>query len=435
MKRYIPTALLGLAVAVTAGCEEMSPTASDPALLPVAPTTVGVDLSFSEFGTDVQRFDGFGRTADLNQAVVAFEYAEALEARTVVRFAAFPEAVTVPGSGGVVVTDSTLSFVGGRIVVLVDSATVPDAESVELTAAALEVDRWDAASLSWTMAVDTVDDALPWDEPGAGPVRTLRTITWDPAPGDTLIFEVDSATVTGWADSTAAGRGLRLSTGTPGVRLELTTIYLDVDVRPSVRPDTLVVRTVVPETRDFVYAPPPPPPGADFRVGGAPSWRTTFRFAIPDTLHGPPALCEAVGCPFELTAESVNYATLTLQTAASPPGFQPDDTLTMDVRSVLSEEDLPKSPLGGSLVGVLGYRVAPEFFGDQAGEEITVGVTPFVQDLIRGETPAGDPAPNTLALLSYFEPLSVSLMTFEGPGPREPTLRLVLTTRVGVPLR
>ncbi len=50
-----------------------------------------------------------------------------------------------------------------------------------------------------------------------------------------------------------------------------------------------------------------------------------------------------------------------------------------------------------------------------------------------GEDAAGNPAPNTLALLSVFEPLSIAYASFEGPGSvGEPQLRLVLT--IGPPV-
>ena len=50
-----------------------------------------------------------------------------------------------------------------------------------------------------------------------------------------------------------------------------------------------------------------------------------------------------------------------------------------------------------------------------------------------GVDQAGNPAPNTLVLLSVFEPFSITFASFEGPGSaNEPYLRLVLT--IGPPV-
>lgn len=95
---------------------------------------------------------------------------------------------------------------------------------------------------------------------------------------------------------------------------------------------------------------------------------------------------------------------------------------------------MPKSPLGSSLiVEPLGRAVAPDAFGSSPGAVIEVPFTRFARDLLRGEDLAGSPAPNTLALLSVFEPLSIAYASFEGPGSAaEPILRLILT--IGPPV-
>lgn len=436
-----PAALLAAAVVVSSGCDETSPTAADPSLLPVAPTTVEVRIPFSDFGHDVGKTPGYGRVSALNTALVANRFQGALDARALVRFADYPASVSVANDAGVVVTDTSLAFLRGRVVALIDTTNAVYDGPVTLVAEALNGGRWDSRSVSWDRAVDTVPDMRDWPEPGAGPAVAVDTAVWDPSSGDSIVFEVDSITVNAWADTTDAGRGLRVSAADAGTRLELSSVLLRLDVLPSVRPDTLLERPVDITSKGFVYdAGPPPPSAGEFRVGSAPSWRTTFGVQLADTLNGPPELCEAFGCPFLLTAESVNYAALTLTTAPSPPGFQPDDTLSLDVRAVLSEQELPKSPLSASLLGPssagFGVRIPPEYFEEGSSGTVSMGITSFIQDLLRGETPLGDPAPTTLALLTLFEPLSLEILTFEGAGTdEEPYLRMILTTRVGVPLR
>ena len=424
----------------TVACEDMTPTSTDSSLLPVTPLTLEIRLPYSEFGADLELTGGFGNESQLNTSLIAGEHQGVLNARAWVRFAEFPTDVVLADSNGIVVTDSMPAYVGGRVTAFVDTISAMYDEPPVLAASAL-TEAWDPESVNWTNAVDSVADVQPWSEPGGGVLTMLDEVTWDPAEGDTVVFEVDSATVNAWADTTDGSRGVLFSTGDSGVRLELSFVSLNVDIRSSVNPDTLLERTIIAAARSFIYDPPPPDPQGEIRVGGTPSWRSTFRVALPDTLHGPEELCETVGCPFELRSESVNFAALVLHSATSPPGFQPDDTLAFDARAALSAANLPKSPLGTSLLatsfaGLAGAAVPPDFFGDEPEGELTVGITGFIQDLLRGETTRGDPAPTSISLLSIFEPLSLDLMTFAGPGDEnEPFLRVILTTRVGVPLR
>jgi len=372
------------AVLGTLACEDTTPTSTDSSLLPVTPITIEVRLPYSTFGADLELTEGFGREADLNTSLVAGEYQGVLNARALIRFAEFPTDVVLADSNGIVVTDSMPTYVGGRVTAFVDTITAVYDEPPLLVASAL-TEAWDTESATWANAVDTVADVQPWSTPGGGAINVLDAVAWDPTEGDTIVFTVDSAAVNAWADTTDGSRGLLISTEDPGVRLELTFVSLVVDIRSSVNPDTLLERSIGTEARSFIYDPPPPDPQGEIRIGGAPSWRSTFRIAIPDTLNGPEELCEVVGCPFELRAESVNFAALVLHSATSPPGFQPDDTLAFDVRAALSEDNLPKSPLGTSLlatsfVGLAGAAVPPEW---------------------------GDPAPTSISLLSIFEPLSL----------------------------
>ena len=61
-------------------------------------------------------------------------------------------------------------------------------------------------------------------------------------------------------------------------------------------------------------------------------------------------------------------------------------------------------------------------------------MTLFVRELVAGPVDGVTP-PNTLALLSVLEPLSIAFASFEGPGGAgEPRLRLVLTIGSAVEL-
>jgi len=186
----------------------------------------------------------------------------------------------------------------------------------------------------------------------------------------------------------------------------------------------------------FLYDPFPEPPADGIRIGGAPAWRTVFRMAIPAALAGPPELCAELGCPFVLTRENVSFAALLLTTRSSPPAFQPTDTVRLDLRPVTRPDRLPKSPLGSSLLGFFGEGIPPEAFGSSPGREVVLPLTGYVADLLPGDSTTGPPVPETVALLSIFEPGSFEFASFAGPGdPAEPILRLIITVDDTVRLR
>jgi hypothetical protein len=131
----------------------------------------------------------------------------------------------------------------------------------------------------------------------------------------------------------------------------------------------------------------------------------------------------------------VSHAALVLTSRSTEAAFQPTDSIGLDVRPVFNRSAMPKAPLGNSLIlELFGRRVGPEAFGSTPGEVIEIPFTTFIRDLIRGVRDDGVVAPDALALLSVFEPISIAFASFEGPGSaNEPFLRLVLT--IGPPIR
>ena len=256
----------------------------------------------------------------------------------------------------------------------------------------------------------------------------MATAIWDPSEGDSVVIEVDSAGAALLADSAGARRGFRLDALTEGARLDLSTLVYSVSARSSIDPDTLVDLSVNPIIRTFIYAPEPAAPEGEIRVGGAPAWRSVFTVDLPTVLDGPASLCAQVPCPVVLTPESLISASMILTTRAPDPAFQPTDSVSLDVRPVLEPSRLPKSPLGSSLVGLLGVRVGPESFEGEAGVEIEVPLGLYIESLLRIEAEEDPEVKPTLAILSSFEPLSLYFATFEGPeSPAGPQLRLILT--------
>lgn len=422
-----------LACAAFSACDEEFPTGVVDGPLPGEPITVEVEIPWSEFASNLEVFGGYGSAADLGLGFVALQFADTLDARTLYRFARYPEAVTVRDTTGALRPDSTLTFVGGRLIARFDTLASTNAGPVSL-GLGLIGQEWDPTTTTWDAAIDTINDLRPWNEAGAGPVVVLDTAVWDPSVADTIVFELDSATVAAWSDTTDLSRGARIESFDAGPRLQINSARLSLDVRPSSNPDTLVQVGVGTRATTFIYSPFPEPPPDGVRIGGAPSWRTILDVAIPAELDGYPGLCAAVSCPFTLEPGQISFAALRLTSRTTAAAFQPTDTVRLDVRPVFDRAAMPKSPLGTSLVGAqFGRPVSPDAFGANPGQVIEVPFTSFARDLLRGEDARGNPAPNTLALLSVFEPLSIAFASFAGPGSaNEPVLRLVLT--VGPPV-
>ena len=427
MRRILLAGVLALSAGTLVGCTEEMPTATDGDLLPVEVLTIEVSIPFTEFGRDLQRFSGYGTADSLPSMVVAREYKGELEARGLVRWAEVGTVMTVMDSTGATRPDSSLTFLSGRVVALIDTVASVFDGPVTLAAGALQ-DSWHPPTATWEHAVDTIGARIPWTSPGGGPVHQMGTGEWTLEQGDTLFIEVDSAELGVWTDTAATSTGLRLDAETAGARMTVLGAQLRLDVRPSSNPDTVVEMVVGSNGSTLVYDPPPTPPDSGIVIGGAPAWRTFFRVELPELLDGPPELCAKVGCPYELDADAVSFAALVLTTEAGPPAYQPTDFVWLDVRTVLSPAALPKSPLGDAMAGIFGHALPAEYFGASAGAEVSIPITAYVQNLIRGKTVTGNPVPTTIALLSAPEPSALELATFQGlEGANPPYLMLILT--------
>ena len=427
MKRTPVATILVTAAWGLLACQESSPTSVDGDLIPVGARTVEIVLPWSAFGTDVRTYGGFGSPNDLFSQTVAEDFEGTLDSRALTRFRDFPIAVAVQDSLGENRTDSSLTYLDGYVVARFDTLRSRADGPVELALNILQED-WHSPSTTWDFKVDTVQNRDPWAEPGGGPASPLGTATWDPATGDSIVFPLDSATLSLFNDSVGIRRSARLDMATPGALVELLGLTLRINTRPSINQDTIVVLAATPLDETFVYTPFPEPPEDGIRVGGAPAWRTVLTVDIPTVLNGPESLCEVMGCPFTVDPARLNYASLILTSQESlPAAFQPTDSILLDVRPVLVPERLPKSPLGPSFLGLAGRAVAPAVFAEEAGTEIPIAVTEFVRTLINPDTAVSN-VPPELAILSLLEPFSVSFGAFDGPGtPGEPRLRLVMT--------
>jgi hypothetical protein len=412
---------------VTAGaCTETMPTGTDDSQLPGEPVTVSLQLAWDEFASNLQVFGGFGRVDDMESTVVARAY-DGLESRTLVRFGAIPRSAQVRDSTGTLRTDSALAFIDAYVVVLVDSAASTNTGAVRLAFGQTQ-EMWDTRTANWTNAVDTIGGPVPWSSPGGGMVTPLATWDFDPSAGDSAQFFFDSATIAQWREGGDSVRAGRIDLLTDGHRLKLVGAALRVIATSPLDQDTVIIFDVPATQATFIYDPPATAPVDGLRVGGSPAWRTVLDVALPTTLDGPPALCDAVGCPFALGPQHVTYAGLELRTRSSPTAFQPTDTVSMEVRPVLDKTTLPKAPLGTPLGGTAqGTAVPPEAFGVE-GSTVDLPITRYVQSFLAGPDASGRAPPTTLAILPAPEPSTFSFASFYGPGgANAPVLNLVLT--------
>ena len=420
-------AAAGAGLVLFTGCQDEVPTATDTGLIPINPITVEVLLDFEDFVTELDVIGGFGSPADLGRGLVARGYRGTLDARTLVRFGNFQRSISVEDSLGVTRADSAYTALGGQIVIVVDSTNAIPDTPVTLTAA-ITTTPWDRETATWDLAIDSLGVSMLWPTPGAGSSTPIGSVLFDPSMSDTVVIAVDSATIAAWTDSTNLARGAMIDVVDVGARLEFSSVTLSIDIRPSINLDTIVSLTGGPSERTFIFQPSPDPDPPGLRVGGTPAWRTIMTVDVPETLTGPPELCALVGCPLTLTAERINQAELVLTTSFDDPAFAPLSAVLVDIRSVLAPELLPRSPLGESMVGVLGQAVAPELFDAETGTTVSFPMTFFIQDLIRGVTRFDEPAPTTISIMTTFEPLLLGFGSFQGPGgPGAPTLRLILT--------
>lgn len=430
LRRAVPAVL---AVAVV-GCSQQDPTSVDTTLLPEQPVTVEMSFPWTDFGSNVTYYGGYGSAAQTGTGYVANDFENKLTARTLVRFGAYPTSATVIDTLGNQTTDYDISFHGGRVVAFFDTLGSVVTKPVTLSLAVLTSD-WDARTATWTWAVDTVGDMVPWDQPGAGPATFLTTTVWDPSSGDSAVFQLDSAQAVTWQDSlvgNASMVGARLSALTPGARLKVSDVALRLDTKSSLQPDTSLVLSDDRTDLTFVYTPPPNAPTDGIRTGGVPAWRTVLDLNLPRTLNGPAALCAVVQCPMTLTANEITYAALVLHTKTSDPAYAPSDSVYLDARPVFDRSLLPKAPLGASIItSGVGRRLPAALFGaaDQ-GSTVEIPITTWMQAVVADTT---NLAPRAVALLATYEPYALTYASFYGPGsPLAPTLRLIVS--VGPPV-
>lgn len=380
--------------------------------------------SFLLFDTS---FTGYSKASDATFGMVA-RVEEAgqvvLRANQLYRFSLPPTVISVRlATNNQVVPDSAPVYFAGRLVLKLDTVVVPGTRPARYTLFRT-TQEWDG-SATWTHAVDSGSVHTPWTTPGGTRGAVIDTATYE--AGDSLVFDVDSATLAIWRDTANKARGALIAAETPGARIRIASATVRLSTRPSVRPDTTYNFDIVPTHRTFVFEPNAPGTTRQLRVGGIPAWRTVFRLRSDlETLSFPCPTSQGI-CNVPLDSANITLAQLLLKPIKSPAGFEPEDTTLIDVRGLTLSPAIPleRSPLGNRIVeGADIAVVAPQLFASPTATDVVrINITGFLAHLTSSIEPE-DRLPPYITLLQVPEPSTFGFAAFE-PGP---SLRLVLTT-------
>ncbi|HEX6937794.1 MAG TPA: hypothetical protein VF158_00170 [Longimicrobiales bacterium] len=425
--------LASLAAALLAGCADEDPVGLDPLVPPGAVRTYEVVLDAAQFLVQDTAIVGFSTAAATDQGIVAEDHEGVLDAHTLVRFALPLSSITYTDTAGSTKIDNSPILVSGGVVARLDTLQAPRDEPVTLALYTI-AEAWDEGTADWTFRVDTGGVAEPWAEPG-GTRGTLVSTAQLAADADSLIFDVDSATLALWSDTTNQARGALIVAQTPGARLRFADFDLVLQARPSARPDTLVADTVGWNRLTYVYDPAPAHDGS-LLVGGTPAWRSYLQFRTGlDTVAVDVPCTGGEACSLRLGDVAINYAGLQLQPLRSPAGFAPDDTVRITFHQVLGGGQVPlaRAPLSGEISGAL--LTVPRSAFDGGGAPVEVGLTGTLRAIVAAAARAGDDElPITLALLdrdhvirSGGDTFGIAAFAPARAGIAAPKLRLIIS--------
>lgn len=413
-RRLILSGLLAAFAGAAAACSDQTPTLVD-GELPAGsiPLTREVILPASEFFRLIGAFDGYGGISGAPFVVIANDY-EGLHAHALAKFVGFPTRVTYQRNGAEQV-DSLFTYQGSQLVVRVDTAASTQGPvTLRLWAAA---QRWDAASATWEVAVDTGSVRTPWSEPGGtrGDLLSETTFTVGPVGADSAVFVLSGENVARLADTTSAG--VIITATQAGRRIELADLILRAVVRPdSASPDTLITFPVSSAgSRTTVYTPEQPsPPAGAIAIGGVRRARTLIEL---DPRQQVPACGPAAGpCgTVPLSEVRINQVALLLTRLPVPGGFDPLGPTPVTMR-VVQEPELGRfAPLGQSVLDrPVSFTVRDSI--------VTLPLTGLAATLARN-----DSLPSTFALVSESPVTTASPSFGVGFFGGEPMLRIIYT--------
>lgn len=389
------------------------------------------DLAFIASDTLVR---GFGTSNLSVLLIVAEDWLDTLDAHSLVRFADFPESVTYLDSTGTH-TDTIARFIGGRIAVRLDTVALGLDTLGTDTTITFELysvaEAFDSRTATWRARSVTAGDTAFWTTPGGTPGALLGSGSWvrsDTVARDSVVFQLDSATVAAWAVADDDARAVMITTTTAGARAQVTIPRLSLTARLEGQLDTTRATSAVVAAQTYLYDPPPPDPVDELRLGDRSAWRAflTFREGL-DTLTI--ACPNQPGCTFRLGDVTVNRAELWLSPLPVSEVHRPRGNFALEARPVLGGATLPleRAPLGDT-TGVA-PRVTPAHFEGVTDSVVTIPVTRFLRGLLAaGADTAVTDRDRTLALVTAPEPLAYGIARFGGVGiASAPVLRVIVT--------
>lgn len=414
------------------GCGDEDPTAVGADLLAPAVRTFDVELSAAEFLTADTTYDQIGDLDDAPFRMVAHEFEETLEARTLISITRPLTVTYTPGEGQSSVTDTIEAVVGGTLTVVVDTlATTPGPVELELFRV---TEEWDRAAATWETRLDTADVTETWSTPGGSPGQRLGSATWE--TGDTLRIVMDSAAAAVWDDTAAARIGGVLRSTTPGTRLFVQALTFQFDVVP-VGADTVVAAGSVGDSKIILTPQDAPPSPAVLRVGGLPAWRSAVMFRPVADLRIPCGPDQPPDCTLGLDEVTINLAAVLLEPL--PAGVRRvERPMRVEGRAVLEAAGVPlvRSPLSPPL-GPPSDTLSAALFHEPATEpvQVAVPITTFIRTHLNPPTGVTDP-PLWMAITALGERGAFGYGAFGGVGSdRPPRLRLVVSVPDEVGIR
>lgn len=415
---------VGAVVALVAACGDEGPIGVGSDLLGPGVRTYEVTLDPAEYLLADTTYDRIGTLNDALFRMVAHEFDDDLEARTLFSIAR-PVTVNYTPSEGSAITDTIQSIVGGVVTVVVDTvASSPGPVDLEIVRV---MEEWEAPAATWDVRMDTAGVTETWTTPGGSPGAVMGGATW--TSGDTLVITLDSAAVAVWDDTLAARLGGMIRSATPGSRLFFESMTFQFEVVP-VTTDTVVPAGGLRNSK-IILAPEDAPPAAGvLRVGGLPAWRSLLRFqpmadvVIPCGPGRPPT------CTLPLGTVTINQAALLL--TPLPVGSRRlEGPARIEGRGVLEGPGVPltRSPLTPP-VGPASDSLAAAMFvaPEPDAPAISLAITSYVR--LHLNPPSDDEPPQWLALTAVGERVRFGYAAFGGlASDRPPRLRLVVSVR------
>jgi hypothetical protein len=384
--------LFAALAATAAACSDEVPTLTGDDAFPTGSIAVTreVVLPASRFFRVLGSFSGYTGATDAPFVAVANQFEGQLNAHGLARFRGFPTTVTYLRNG-TTKSDAAFTYLESRLVLSVDSVAVAGRP---LTLQVWEAtQRWDQTTATWTLAVDSAGDHLPWTEPGGTRGALLGQAVYPVSGGDSLVVTLSAAAVQRLADTTS--NGVVLTVAETGARVEIADLLLRLSVRPdSAAPDTTILFTAgTGADRTTVYTPEQPDaPAGIIGVGGIRSARTLLELDLDQSVPGclPTQTCADV----PLSEVQLNQVAILLRPEPVPLGFRALNDVPLALRLVAEPELGRVAPLGQTSLDQDAVFAA----GDTV---VALRVTSLTNTLI-----ANDSLPRTFALVSELSGLA-----------------------------